>query len=163
MPVRPKDFWGSNFYKNPPLTDEMLGAAERQLGVRLPKRYVELLRIQNGGYTRELFAAPLVDGSSRLQDHVTLSELNGIVPVGDTQADSAHNILLSQRITEDSNLPPKQVLLAGDGHTWISLDYREGIVPAVIVIDADAGTEQVIASSFAEFFAVLRPAAGLRD
>ena len=161
MAVRPKDFWGSNFFKNPPLTDDMLASAERQLGVRLPKRYVELLRIQNGGYTRELFACPLVEGSSRLENHVTLSELHGIVLDTNPDTGGLHNILLTEHITKQHNFPPRQVLLAGEGQSWISLDYREGMVPTVVCIDAAARTEKVIASSFPEFFAALRPASAL--
>lgn len=36
-------------YDQPPLTDELLDAAEHQLGVRLPEALVALLRVQNGG------------------------------------------------------------------------------------------------------------------
>jgi len=38
--------------RRPPLTDELLEACERQLGVRLPETLVALLRLQNGGLLR---------------------------------------------------------------------------------------------------------------
>ena len=49
------DFWADcvdDEYTGPPLTDEMVRAAERTLGVRLPESYLRLLRVRNGGYVR---------------------------------------------------------------------------------------------------------------
>ncbi|MDR3159734.1 MAG: SMI1/KNR4 family protein [Zoogloeaceae bacterium] len=37
-------------YVQPELTDEAVREAEQTLGVKLPKEYIELLKIQNGGY-----------------------------------------------------------------------------------------------------------------
>ena len=39
-------------YVQPELTGEALAEAEQNLGIKLPKEYVELLRVQNGGYIR---------------------------------------------------------------------------------------------------------------
>lgn len=39
-------------YIQPELTDEILLGAEKQLGCKLPKEYIKLLKIQNRGYTR---------------------------------------------------------------------------------------------------------------
>ena len=58
MPIDPHAFWGANSYNHPPLTDEMVAQAEARLGVRLPPELIELLRIQNGGYTLA-FAHPM--------------------------------------------------------------------------------------------------------
>ncbi len=37
----------------PPLTDQMVMDAEKQLGYKLPTTLIELLKIQNGGYLRK--------------------------------------------------------------------------------------------------------------
>src|SRR5688572_14071495 len=142
MAIRPQEFWGSNYYNNPPLTDAMVATAERQLDVRLPPRYVELLRIQNGGYTKDELACPLVEDATRIEDCITLRELNGIVPDADIATGGIHNILLTDYMTKEWGLPPRQVLLAGDGHTWVSLDYRDGDEPSVVWLDTEMEREE---------------------
>jgi hypothetical protein len=62
-------------------------------------------------------------------------------------------------MTEEWGLPPRQVLLSGDGHWWITLDYRRSDVPTVAWIDVECGQDLQIAPSFAAFLAGLRPAA----
>ena len=39
-------------YLQPPLTDEAVAAAEKEIGYKLPSEYLNLLRRQNGGYIR---------------------------------------------------------------------------------------------------------------
>lgn len=39
-------------YLQPPLTDEAVATAEKQIGYKLPSEYLNLLRKQNGGYIR---------------------------------------------------------------------------------------------------------------
>jgi hypothetical protein len=47
------DFWGdSGAYTGPPLTDEMVHAAEASVGYKLPESYLGLLRVRNGGTPR---------------------------------------------------------------------------------------------------------------
>ena len=165
--MRPDEFWGSNHYGNPPLTDRMIAEAERRLGVRLPRRYVALLRVQNGGYTREPFACPLVEGADRLEDCVTLDELNGIVVGATSEAGGVHDILKSAYMIREWGLPERQVLLAGDGHTWLSLDYRDcepdDDAPFVVWFDTEMEREKFVAESFDAFFNALRPASEFED
>ncbi|MEQ1935527.1 MAG: SMI1/KNR4 family protein, partial [Fimbriimonadaceae bacterium] len=113
------EFWGDNYCKHPPLTDEMVAEAERLLGVKLPEAYLALLRIQNGGSTND-FAYPMSVRTSWAPDHVSLSELAGIVL--DPDLETCQNIMETEYMTREWELPPHQVLLTGDGHTWITLD-----------------------------------------
>jgi hypothetical protein len=154
MAIDPRDFWDVNYYKHPPLTDEMLAEAEATLGVHLPTELVELLRIQNGGYTKG-FSHPMNQKTTWASDHVPFDALAGIVT--DPNHETAQNLLQTEYMTREWGLPTKQVLLSGDGHYWISLDYRKGSAPSVAWIDVECGEDLQIASSFATFLAGLVP------
>jgi hypothetical protein len=154
MAIDPNNFWDDNFYNNPPFTDEMLVAAERRLGVRLPAEYVALLRIQNGGYTRG-FEFPMSQRTS-FGDHIPFWELSGIGPPDDLKR-LTHNIYNRDYMTRGWGLPEKQILLAGDGHWWITLDYRQGPEPAVSWIDIEDPLDIMVAGTFAQFLDGLTP------
>ena len=154
MPIAPEQFWRSNYYRHPPLTDEMVEIAERQLGVKIPIEFLALLRIQNGGYVHP-FAYPMTVPTTWAKDHVPLHDLFGIVV--DPQMTTAQNILMTAYMTDEWGLPPKQVLLTGDGHWWITLDYRRGPVPSVAWIDVECNEDIQVAPSFAAFLDGLVP------
>lgn len=154
MAIAADQFWGSNYYNHPPLTDEMVTVAERQLGVKLPTEYVALLRIQNGGYTHG-FGFPMTRRTTWAEDHVPLHDLAGIVT--DPEIRTAQNILKTGYMTEEWGLPPRQALLSGDGHWWLTLDYRNGDVPSVAWIDVECGEDIQVAPTFAAFLEGLRP------
>ena len=69
--IDPQNFWDLNYYDHPPLTDEMVRIAEAQLSVTLPASYIDLLRIQNGGYTHR-FAYPIQERTTWPFDHISL-------------------------------------------------------------------------------------------
>ncbi len=71
MAVDPHAFWDSNSYDHPPLTDEMVVEAQAALGVLLPRELVDLLRVQNGGYTKG-FAFPMSQPTTWAKDHIPL-------------------------------------------------------------------------------------------
>jgi hypothetical protein len=135
MSVPMNEFWGNNYYKHPPLTEKMISDAERKLGVKLPAELIELLKLQNGGYTNGLIYLT-TKATSWSDTHVPLEDLNGIV--ADTGIKTAQNILDTEYMTEEWGLPDKQVLLSGNGHSWITLDYRKGDVPTVAWIDVES-------------------------
>ncbi len=154
MKIEPAKFWRSNYYKNPPLTDEMVQEAQRQLGVQLPDEYLALVRYQNGGYTAG-FGHPMKERTSWAVDHVPLHALGGIVT--DPNHKGIHNILQTTYMTAEWGLPSDQVLLDGDGHYWITLDYRRGDIPTVAWIDVEVGQDMQVAANFAAFLNGLRP------
>lgn len=140
-------FWGNNYYDNPPLTNELVEKAEQELKVKLPEALINLLRIQNGGYTKG-FAFPMSVCTTWAEDHVPLTELSGIVS-GNFK--SMHNILLTEYMIEEWDLPERQVLLCGDGHWWITLDYRNNVIPTVRWLDVDCEEDIHVADSFEDF------------
>lgn len=155
MQPNPSEFWGTDYYKNPKLTDTMVAEAHQILGVTLPETLLALLRVQNGGYTRG-FVFPTDRRTSWAEDHVALDELFGI---GNKDGPTGgHNLLDTANMTKEWGLPPNQVLLAGDGHWWITLDYRKRNVPSIAWIDVEVGEDAQLAPSFDEFLAKLVPA-----
>ena len=148
MAIDKADFWDEIDANNPPLTDGMIEQAERMLKVRLPKSFIELLKIQNGGYTH-CFAYPMKQATSWAEDHIPVDELFGIVP---DDLDADHNILETVYMTEEWGLPEKQVLLCGDGHWWITLDYRNSDEPTVRWIDVECNEDIHVANTFEDFF-----------
>ncbi|RFP66441.1 SMI1/KNR4 family protein [Hymenobacter lapidiphilus] len=148
-------FWDTNNPKNPPLTDEMLRTAEKLLDVQLPPLLVALLRLQNGGSTNT-FDFPMPQAPWR-ENRVRMHELFGIVT--DEGLKSNLNILDTAYMTEEWDLPERQVLLWGEGHWWVTLDYRTSTEPTVLWIDADDAVEMLIAPSFEAFYNGLVPAA----
>jgi hypothetical protein len=133
----------------------MLAKAEAILAVELPVEFVELLRIQNGGYTKG-FAHPMSQKTTWAKDHVPFEELAGIVT--DASIESCQNILRSAEMATIWGVPPRQVLLCGDGHYWITLDYRNGLTPSVAWIDVECGEDFQVAESFGAFLSGLVPA-----
>ncbi|NYZ63430.1 SMI1/KNR4 family protein [Luteimonas deserti] len=154
MPIDLASFWAENYYNHPRLTDEMVAVAESRLEVRLPTEFLALLQRQNGGYTAG-FAHPMAQPTSWAKGHVPLHDLFGIVT--EPEHETAQNLLSTEYMTQEWGLPPKQVLLSGDGHYWITLDYRAGDSPSVAWIDAECDEDMQIAPSFAAFLAGLVP------
>ncbi|MFF4330701.1 SMI1/KNR4 family protein [Streptomyces sp. NPDC048387] len=144
-------FWGDGGYSvQPPLTDEMVREAERLLGVTLPSALLDLLRVQNGGdVAADHDAFPTSRPTSWSEDHVPFDGLMGI-----GRCDGTTSLLDTPYLVEEWGLPAPLVLLAGDGHCWIALDYRtcgrDG-EPSVTWFETDLDTELVLAADFRSF------------
>lgn len=137
-------FWADeDYYKHPPLTDEMVKNAQKELGVNLPDLLIELLKVRNGGYTKG-FRFPMSEKTSWADGYVSLETLLGIV-------EGAISILSTQYMTEEWGLPEKQVILSGEGDWWITLDYRQGDIPTVRWIDVDSDEDVHVADTFEDF------------
>jgi SMI1-KNR4 cell-wall len=98
MPIDLRLFWGDNYYRHPPLTDAMIAQAEVILKVQLPVELVNLLRIQNGGYTRG-FAHPMTRPTTWAEDDVPLDELAGIAM--DTTKNMMQNLLATDYMSNE--------------------------------------------------------------
>lgn len=140
---------------NGQLTDSMLAEAEARLKVRFPAAYVAALREKNGGATlAEYFPLPKQDIPSHLapyvdHGHVSIAGINGI-------GNSRENVLQTEYMTQEWQLPKGFVLLDGDGHTWIALDYRSSNTePTIVFLESDSGDTLSVADNFAQFFSGL--------
>ncbi|MFB9903576.1 SMI1/KNR4 family protein [Allokutzneria oryzae] len=112
-------FW-SDSTESPPVTDEQVGEAERLLGVRLPASLVELLRVRNGGYVADAWNAfPTTKRTSWSADHVPFEQLAGAC-----EPEHWPSLANTPYLIEEWELPQGLVLLSGDGHYWVALDYR---------------------------------------
>lgn len=148
------NFWDINYYNNPELTPEMIALAEQKLHITLPQAYIALLKIMNGGFTKG-FVFPIEFATAYAGNKIPLPDLFGIVI--NEQHNSCHNILCTEYMAKEWGLPPKQVLLSGDGHSWLTLDYRMGNEPCVSWIDVESNEDVLIADSFEQFLYGLIP------
>jgi hypothetical protein len=89
----------------------------------------------HGGGPHPGLCAPDATENTWADDHAPLEDLAGIVL--DPEHETAMHLLDTEYMTQEWELPPKQVLLSGDGHYWITLDYRNGPEPSVAWSDVD--------------------------
>jgi len=127
-------------YLQPPLTNQVIEAAEGQLGHKLPGEYLNLLEKQNGGYIR--FSLPKLPHNviagigpnfpsltgfdwEECRDYVSVP-LDGLVPFD------------------------------GDGHWHLCLDYRRNQqTPSITYVDIESDRELAIADSFGSYLCLL--------
>jgi hypothetical protein len=140
-----KNIWreGYDNYKLDTLTDEAVEMAEEILKVKLPKSYINILKVQNGGYIK-FNSYPCNVPTSWADNHINVEHILGI--------GEANGILESENLIKEWGLPNNIVLISGDGHSWIALDYRKMKEnPPVIYIDTELNQIVEIAKSFDEF------------
>ncbi|NYV76506.1 SMI1/KNR4 family protein [Streptomyces sp. UH6] len=144
-------FWGDGDHGvQPPLTDEMVREAEGVLGVTLPPALLDLLRLRNGGIVADEHEAfPTSRPTSWSEDQVPFDVLMGI-----GRREETTSLLDTPYLLAEWGLPAALVLLSGDGHCWIGLDYRacgpDG-EPSVTWFETDLGTELHLADDFRSF------------
>lgn len=128
-----------------PLTDDLILHAEEALGVKLPQSYVEIMREQNGGMLHfNLFVVP----EGYHEKWILIDHFEGILP------DTMDGILASPVLIKEWEMPANLVLLAGDGHTWLALDYRNtepADEPVVVYVDNSNDEIIPLAKNFSEF------------
>jgi hypothetical protein len=118
--------------------------------VTLPAALVDLLRVRNGGgvhQTRRRY--PISQPTSWAHDHVPVPTVMGIGDDG-----SGLSITDTPYLVQEWGLPEPVVLLTGDGHWWIALDYRASGPhgePSVTWFDTELGTELELAPDFRTF------------
>ena len=130
-------------YELEDFTELTLKMVENSLGVKLPVSYVELMRIQNGGRLfRNLIQLD--------QSNIRVDYLLGIGGKFDD------GILKTPYMMKEWNLPNDIVLICGDGHSWIFLDYRQSKeIPSVSFIDVEENVDLKLAIDFESFIDML--------
>jgi len=114
-------FDDSDLFTGPPLTEEMVRAAEEKLGYKLPQSYVRLIRIKNGGsLKRNCF--PIQADRSAADEYYELSGIPGIG--GKWGIDS--ETLGSRFLIRDWGYPDVGIVIGhtpSAGHDVFMLDY----------------------------------------
>lgn len=127
------------------INEKGIAKAEKKLGVTLPDTYKKLILEQNGGYTLHN-AFPTDQPNGWAEDHVSFDHLRGIA--------KGEGIMDSDYLIEEWELPEGLVLICGDGHTWIALDYRETKEhPPIHYFDLEYETDFKLTDSFDELIA----------
>ncbi|QIM23070.1 SMI1/KNR4 family protein [Phycicoccus sp. HDW14] len=149
------EFTDSLYYTGPALTDDMVAAAELSLGRRLPRAYVEVLRIQNGGCPTRC-CLPTSFETSWARDHFEISAIRGIGGPWGVDGDGP---LSSRALIREWAYPDIGVVICdmpSGGHDAVMLDYRsQDREPQVTYIDEDR-LPRVVAPTFASFVESLR-------
>lgn len=141
-------------YVGAPATDEMIQSVQAELGYRLPKAYIELLRNQNGGIptrTRHRTSQP----TSWAEDHVAIT---GIYGLDRRKPSSLCGEFSSKFWMEEWGYPNIGIYFAdcpSAGHDMLCLDYREcgpDGEPRVVHVDQEVDYEITpVAENFEEF------------
>lgn len=126
---------------------EKLSKVEKDLGVKLPDSYIELMKLHNGG---DLAYSILHSG--RVPDgEVEIENIRGI--------DLEDGIIESIELVEEWELEKGLVIFSGDGNYWLAFDYRNyvGNEPAVVYIEEDAENKpKQVAKTFELFLKKLK-------
>jgi hypothetical protein len=148
------DFFGeSDYYTGPPLTDAMLSDVEATLGYKLPRSYVRLLRVKNGGVPKR--QCHPTEGSSWSDNHVRVTALCGI---GDRWGIDSEEYGSRHAISQ-AGFPEIGIFIGWTptaGHDGIMLDYSEcgpDGEPRVVFVDPEEEESaiKVLAPDFETF------------
>lgn len=141
-----KSFWeidDEGYYTLKKINAEEVAKSETKLGVTLPDTYKKLILEQNGGYIVHN-AFPTTHSNSWAEDHIQFNHLLGIA--------EDEGIMDSAYLIKEWELPEGLVLINGDGHTWVAMDYRKTKEnPAIHYFDVEMEEDFKLADSFDEF------------
>ncbi|WP_321999358.1 SMI1/KNR4 family protein [Bacillus pumilus] len=141
-----KQFWEideeENYYTLEKINEKEIAEAEKKLGVTLPDTYKKLILEQNGGYIVHN-AFPTTQPNSWSEDHIQFTHLRGIA--------EDDGIMESEYLIEEWELPKGLILINGDGHTWVAMDYRKTKEnPPIHYFDLEMEEDFKLADSFDE-------------
>jgi hypothetical protein len=142
----------------PALTDDLVAATEHKLNVTLPEELVFLLRVQNGGWVSRSCNRFPSARNYYADDFVPFTFMHGIGPRA--ESGPQFSLLDTPYLIDEWDLPHQIVLLYGEGHYWIALDYRwHGLTaePSVTWIDNEMDHELPLAPTFRSFVEGLAP------
>ena len=138
-------FWEEedDYCKLKPLTEELVEKAEKDLKVKLPPSYINILKEQNGGFIT-FNSYPTDVPTSWAENHIHVDHIFGI--------GEKNGILESEYLIKEWDMPEGLVLFNGEGHTWVAFDYRNvDSSPSIVYVDNEDETVLKIADTFDEF------------
>ncbi|WP_144468645.1 SMI1/KNR4 family protein [Bacillus pumilus] len=145
-----KQFWANQSddpYTLKKISEKDIMKTEKKLGVKLPQEYKNLVLEQNGGYL-ECNAFPTDKPISWAEDYIQFDHLLGI--------GKKEGILESDYLIKEWELPKDIILISGDGHSWVALDYRNTTEnPPVHFFYLEMEEDFKLADSFNEFISKL--------
>ena len=138
--------WADDDYlKLAPINDELIKS--RRSTERKTSRIIYKPSKRTKWGTLRLDVHPTSKPNSWADDHVNVSGLYGI-----SFNENESSILESRYLIREWEMPENIVLLSGDGHTWIALDYRNVAEnPPVIFIDNEFEEIIELAPNFERF------------
>jgi hypothetical protein len=119
MSIEFKNIWTSSNVRNselPDLTHEMVYQAETLLGVKLPQLFIDLLKVKNGGYVRNLifsteeYHSYLPNKYSLLGDYLHFNCINGIPLIEENVWSFYENCLMDEHLYNNPNIDPDKHL-----------------------------------------------------
>jgi hypothetical protein len=161
--IDPAEFWSNGAharrYLGPAPDDALIACVEAELGYRLPRSYVSMMRRHNGGVPRRS-CAPASSRTTWADDHVAITSIFGI---GREWEHSLCGAAGSRFWVEEWGYPALGVYLAdcpSAGHDMVALDYRDcgpDGEPQVVHVDQEWDyTVTFLAENFARFVRGLR-------
>ncbi|MCM3213560.1 SMI1/KNR4 family protein [Niallia taxi] len=139
------EFWNNKLkddpYKLQNINKKDIELAEKAFHIKLPQAYIDLLIEQNGGYL-EKTCLPVIFKNDWADDHILFDYLLGIKK---DKGIMESNYLLKEWGVKEKNL----IIISGDGHFFIALDYRTNEEnPTIVYIDT---TEDKITKIYEDF------------
>ena len=140
-----------------PLKPSMVRVAEETLGYRLPKAFINLLRVCNGGALKRcafLMRTP-EDGEPRVE------YFHSVLGIG--KKEGINSRFGSRYLIKEWDYPDVGIVISSDGHTSFMLDYSDcgsNGEPKVIFVDVELGDDDdpyvdVVAPDFESFLKML--------
>lgn len=140
-----KKIWNleDDYYTLDAITQEDIDFAEKCLLCKLPEEYINHLKIRNGGSLID-DALPVKFQNSWADDHIPVPFLYGIK--------KGEGILQTKELLKEWGIEEDSfVIISGDGHYWIVLDYRTSKTePKITFIDTDFDLIEVVFNSYTE-------------
>jgi hypothetical protein len=147
-------FDDSTYYTGPWLTEDMVLLAEKRLGYTLPRSYVDLLRVRNGGRPRRRCVRTAFPTLSA-PDHL---EVEAILGIGGRWGIDAAGPLSSPAVIEEWGYPRIGVVVCetpSAGHDTVMLDYSRALPEPEVAYIGEDRVPRVVAPTFAALLDLL--------
>jgi hypothetical protein len=129
---------------------ESLDLFEKEHGLKIPSQYINYA----GTHSPHVIKLP-----KALSDTNNDYWGDGFYTVGDylgLDPNEGRSIFDNGWFVQEWELPEKLVLIEGDGHEWLALDYRDSLIePRIIVIESEGCSYKVMAKTFNDFMGSL--------